>query len=91
MVNEEMDKEKGTENKELTIKEFEELWNKSAQFDNFFKYVIKHTTVVDRCGTEIMAKEYYMEVDDNGEVIVVLHNENGYIAFIKLKNIVDVY
>ena len=81
---------KEKENRELTVKEFEELWNKSAQFDDYFKYVIKHTTVVDRCGTEIRAKEYYMEVE-NGEVIVVLHDEHGYIAFIKLKNIVDVY
>ena len=89
MMNEQIEN-KEKENRELTIKEFEELWNKSAQFDNFFKYVIKHTTVVDRCGTEIMAKEYYMEVE-NGEVIVVLHDEYGYIAFIKLKNIVDVY
>ena len=31
---------KERENKELTVKEFEELWNKSVQFDNFFKYLI---------------------------------------------------
>jgi len=89
MINEEIEN-KEKENKELTVKEFEELWNKSAQFDDYFKYVIKHTTVVDRCGTEIRAKEYYMEVE-KGEVIVVLHDEHGYIAFVKLKNIVDVY
>jgi len=89
MINEEIEN-KEKENRELTVKEFEELWNKSAQFDDYFKYVIKHTTVVDRCGTEIMAKEYYMEVE-NGEVTVVLRNEHGYIAFVKLKNIVDVY
>jgi len=80
-----------TENKILTIEEFKELWNKSAQFDSYFKYVIKYTTIVDKCGTRIEAKDYMIDFTNEGDVIINLYNENGFIAEVKLKNIIEVY
>jgi len=80
-----------TENKILTIEEFEELWNKSAQFDSYFKYVIKYTTIVDKCETKIVAKDYMIDFTNEGDIVINLYNENGFIAEVKLKNIIEVY
>jgi len=79
------------EDKVLTIEEFKELWNKSAQFDSQLKYMVEYTTIVDKCGTEIEAKDYAIEFTNEGDIVVNLYWGKKVIASVKLKNIVDVF
>jgi len=79
------------EDKVLTIEEFKELWNKSSQFDSYFKSMIKYTTIIDKCENRIKAEDYSIEFTNEGDIVINLYWGKEIIADVKLKNIVNVF
>jgi len=73
------------ENKILTVRQFEELWNEAKGYHDGYNMIL------ERNETEIRADDFRYDYGEGENTMIVLYYKGDIIAFIRLKEIKMVY